>query len=317
MFEASQHNPFRPPDWRFKRARWLIQSKKQARLVQDDAITKAVRRYLMLKDKCKDDTDIMALESKFPGIFWADEIYRTENMDTRWSVEARLLSRQSLEDIASKCNTTAETIMWYERVFFNVIPHLDRLDYIVNVVMGQSVHSGLYERDYDLLWKMLGYSYGPIFLDALILPVTNPARVNNPSEINAAWVDHNKGAMHRKAGIALQTIPVAYNQVSIIQLYNEAIKIERDSESGGGGVASQITSNIQAALTCLPFRAGKATVEGRVQILPEMLGYYDKQSVELRANEMINVALGQEDMVVRDKIANIKFPEVEHATPGT
>jgi len=293
----------------------LLQVKKNSRGTTDDAFTKTVRRYLSIKGKCKEDLDFMELETKFPGIFWAEQIYSNQAHDTRWAVEARLLANEKAEAIAEKVSTTPETILWYERVFFNVAPHLRKPDYIACVVMGRSIHAGLHERDYDLLWKMFGYAYGPIFLDTIIMPFVGPAHVTSPDQVEAAWEDLYVATLAKKAAVSAMTVPTAYNQCTIMQLYNDMKRIEKDT--GGGPVAfASISNNVYAALAQLPFHSGTkgqvTTVEGRPVLDVPALPYYDDQSAELRASELVQVALGRENPELRD-IVKIKMPETIHA----
>lgn len=317
MFDSSPSpaNPFRPPDWRWQRAKLLAQAKKRSRSDSDDAFTKTVKRYLYVKSKCKEDLDFMELETKFPGVFWAEQIYSNQAHDTRWAVEARLLAGERLEAIADKVATTPETILWYERIFFNVAPHLRKPDYIACVVMGRSIHAGLHERDYDLLWKMFGYAYGPIFLDTVIMPFIGPVHVTSPDQVEAAWEDLYVGTLSKKAAISAMTVPTAYNQVNIMQLYNELKRLEKDIGGGPAAVAS-ISNNVYAALAQLPFHSGtrghETTIEGRTLLDVPGLPYYDDQSAELRANEMVNVALGRDNPNLRE-IVKIKLPEVINA----
>jgi hypothetical protein len=316
MFDSSPSlaNPFRPPDWRWQRAKMLVQLKKRPRGDSDDAFTKTVRRYASIKAKCKEDLDFMELEGKFPGIFWAEQIYSNQAHDTRWAIEARLLANEKLESIADKVSTTTETVLWYERVFFNVLPHLRKPDYIACVVMGRAIHAGLHERDYDLFWKMLGYSYGPKMLDTIILPFVNPMHVTGADQIEAAWDDLYVSTLSKKAAISAMTVPTAYNQCNIMQLYNELKRLEKDS--GGGSIAfSSISNNVYAALSQLPFHSGtndhKTVVDGRPVVDVPALPYYDDQSAELRSSEMVAVALGQDTPNLRE-IVRIKMPETSN-----
>ena len=316
MFESSPSpaNPFRAPDWRWARARLLLQAKKNSRGNSDDACTKTVKRYLTMKSKCKEELDFMELENKFPGLFWAEQIYANQSRDTRWAVEARLLAGEGMESIADKVSTTSETILWYERVFFNVLPHLKKADYIACVVMGRSIHAGLHERDYDLLWKMFGYAYGPVFLDTVIMPFIGPNHVTSTDQVDATWEDLYASTLSKKAAISVMTVPTAYNQCNIMQLYNELKRLERDT--GGGPVAvASISNNVYAALAQLPFHAGtkeqKTAVDGRPMLDIPALPYYDDQSAELRANELVDVALGRDNPELR-AVVKIKMPEAIH-----
>lgn len=306
----SPANPFRPVDWRYQRAKWLVQQKKRTRGESDDSFTKTARRYVSMKAKCKEDCDFIELEHTFPGLFWAEQIYSNKVRETRWAIEARLLANEKLDNIADKVSTTPETVLWYERVFFNVLPHLRKLDYIACVAIGGSIHAGLHEREYDILWKLLGYAYGPIMLDSVIMPLTGSIHIDSADQVEATWEDVYLNNLTKKAGISAMTVPTAYNQCNIMQLYNDIKRIEK--EAGGGSLAfSSISSNVYATLSQLPFFSGDTKIDGRPAMTSPALPFYDAQGAELRANELVNVALGNDTSELRE-VANMKIPEAIH-----
>lgn len=310
MLLAHPDNPNRPPDWRWQYAQWLGQHKKNARSDKDDRYVCVLKRYLAAHSKCKTDEEIELLAFKFPGLFWAEQIRNTKNRDTRWAIEARLLSEEPLEDIAQKIHTSVDTIKWYELVFFNVLPYLRCKDYIVLNVLGRSVHAGLYERDYDLLWKLLGYTYGPVFLDYMLSTTANPKKVTSVEMIGEVSDEYIKGSLRRKAIFASATIPIAYNQNNVIELYNQQIEIEKKL-GGSGDAHTTLINNIQQAITSMPFQIGTDS-----KIAGPLLKYYDDKSVELRASEMLAVTLGQEKPEYKE-ITNIQFPEQDNGNKNS
>lgn len=291
------------------RAQWLRNSGKYARKSREDTETLVVKRYIAAKAACQNEMQLERLMYKMPGLFHAEQFHDREDLDIRWEVEARLLAREPFESIAKKIGTDVEVVMWYERVFFNVLEKIDNQSYIGQVAMGRSIHRGLFERDYDLLWKMLGYACGPLMVDSLVRRLGPlPQRVDSEDQIDPMKKTLTGSVMAEKALVAAMTIPVSYNQNVILEHYTKMLEIEKNSGKGGD-VTTLITNNIHAALTALPF-----STERPVVAAPQM-SYYDDQSAELRADEMLAVGLGYDSPALRDAV-KVTFPgakDGEHA----
>lgn len=304
----SKNDPLRPPDWRWQRARWLRELNKHARKKHEDAETVVIKHYQALKSHCKNDLDYDKLKTKFPGIFHAEEFHDREDLDIRWELEARLLARESMEQIAKKIGALVEVVIWYEKAFFNVLDRLDNRSYICGVAMGRSIHRGLFERDYDLLWKMLGYGLGPHVIDSLTSKLMNPQHVLSADQVDTALQQQTDSLIHTKGWIAMQTLPVSYNQAALVEFYIKMKEIQKNA--GGGDVTNLITTNIHAALTSLPFSTDRPAVAA------PQLGYYDEQSAELRADEMLAVGAGFDSPALREAV-KVSFPVAKDGDNAT
>jgi hypothetical protein len=299
MLVPSPHDPFKPPDWRWQRAEWLLEKGRYARKASDDAHTVRAKKFMVALHNVKDDLDQARLAEREPGIFYAVQIHRREDQDTRWSIEARVLGRQDVAGIAKKCRTTEEVIGWYERLFFDVRDELEHADYVCNVVMGRSIHAGVAERQYDLLWKILGFAHGHVMLDALITRTVNPAIVTSADQLETVFAQGHKAMLAMKAYLAGATLPIAYNQQVIMEAYAKLLDIEKNSVDGGGETMMQ--QGVQTLLTSLKFAVATAPVD-----LPR-LGHYDGRSVEPRASEMIGMSLGRQTADLDDVIDQNPF----------
>lgn len=235
-----------------------------------------------------------------PGLFYAEQIHDREDLDVRWEIEARYLAKEPFEEIAKKAGMDVEIIQWYEKAFFSVVEKIDNKTYITHVAMGRSIHRGLFERDYDLLWKMLGYACGPHMVDSLVTRLTNPQRVLSPDQVDATKHTLVQSATVDKALTAMLTLPVSYNQAVVMECYHKQLEIAKNA-GGGGDVHNLIVNNVHAALTSLPFSTERPAVDG------QQLKYYDDQSAELRADEMLAVGLGFDSPALRDAV-NVNFP---------
>lgn len=296
----SKDDPLRSPDWRWKRAQWLRSTNKYARKGREDDATILIKRYQAAKAACANDLALENLMRKMPGLFHAEQLHEREDLDLHWELEARLLAREPFDSIAHKLGVNVEVVFWYERAFYNVIEKIDNRSYIGTVAMGRSVHKGLFERDYDLLWKMLGYACGPMMVDSLTAKLANPPKVDAPDQIDAAKHAITGSAILDKAMTAAFTMPVSYNQASILDLYKGMLELQKNSGSGGD-VSAMIINNINAALTALPFSTDRPSVAAG------QLKYYDDQSAELRADEVLAVGLGFDSSAIREAV-KVDFP---------
>ena len=296
----SKDNPLRPPDWRWQRAQWLRQNGKRAKKAREDDETMLIKRYQTAKSKCQNDIDLERLMYKMPGIFHAEQFHSREDLDLRWEIEARILAREPFKEIAKKVGVNLEVIFWYERTFFNVLEKLDNRSYIGTIAMGRSVHKGLHERDYDLLWKMLGYACGPLMIDSLTSKVTAQL-VTKADQLDAAKNTLATSALIDKAVVAAYTAPVSYNHSVILETWRGILELQKE-KGEAGGIQSLIVNNINAALTALPFTS--ATMPG-----PELptMKFYEEQAAELRSDELLRLGMTGDHPDLHDAV-NVTFP---------
>ena len=291
----SKDDPLRPPDWRWLRANWLRNNGKWCRKAIDDPETKLIKRYQTAKALCTSELQLERLMYKMPGLFHAEQFHGREDLDLRWEMEARFLARESFEDIAKKIGVAVEVVFWYERAFYNVTEKLDNQSYIGTVAMRKSIHRGINERDYDLLWKMLGYACGPLMVDSVTRKLAGAQRVDATDQVDATKRTLIDSVMADKALTTVMTMHVSYNQGVILDYYARILEIAKDSGKGGD-ITAMITTNINAALTALPFSTERPAVAA------PQLAYYDNQSAELRADELLAVGMGQDSQALREAV---------------
>jgi hypothetical protein len=88
-----------------------------------------------------------------------------EEGPARWHVQALLLAGEDDASIAARCGLTPEAVAACERLFFDVRQGLGRPTYILHQVIG--VNRFRPERDLGRVWRLLGYSGGPLVVDFL------------------------------------------------------------------------------------------------------------------------------------------------------
>ena len=247
----------------------------------------------------------MKLAEQTPIIFWAHYLYDQLHNPMRWSIEARILARETDREIAMRIGCGEEIIQAYEALFFNVRDKLNRKDYIFHTVLKDAVLRGLHERKKDLLWKLVAYLGGSYMLDAIINPLVKPQWIESSEDIPAFLQDVAINLMKKKATIAALCVPInSQTEMKLIKALSKFVKIESSMDSQGK-ISDQITNGIGAMLENLPFRVG-STKAAKTQAGP--LSEYDQGAAELRENELMCVAAGYS--LPGDKLLKwIKFPE--------
>jgi hypothetical protein len=308
MLQFHPSNPFRPVNWRWEQARFMREKKLRIpKGTSDDYVVQALKFQNGLA-KCSDEIDRWSLMEELPDFYTAHLIYlRGDDEDRhpmRYAIEARLLAGQPYYEIAELIGLSTEAIQTYERLFFNVVEKLRFTDYIMTCVIGPSVHAGLSDRDYDLLWKLFGYLYGPVVLDSFINTTSRRFRPESINEVDAVLADDTRSALQRKVAITARTFMLnPFSQSELLNIYARFLEVEKETNSGKA--QDVILQNIQVMLNKLPWQAGIETVAESAT-----KQHYDDGAVELRTEELLTVSVGKE-LVYKPDVDGLKFPEPE------
>lgn len=300
-------SPVRAPHWRWLRAIQIDGGGKRASKKRDgtDGFT-WIRRALRLKrhfDLISNRPEaVYALHERDPELFWAHSMWVEDKAPVRWAIEAYILAGETDEQIAQRLGTEPGVIAAYANVFFDVRAKMHHIGYIVNVIMADAVSRGLQERQYDLLWKLLGFHGGSLALDSAINKFTPVNRPEKPEQVSGFFQDFAIGAMKYKSALATLTVQVnTGTQLPLIESFAKFVEIERTTESATKAQTS-IVENIGAMLTSLPFRVGTKLDSEPIKMLP-----FDNGAAELNNNEMIVVATGGK-LNDQSTIENLRFP---------
>jgi len=311
IHEFLPSNPRRPVNWRWERARDIAEGGVPLSRKYDDVWVRKALQFRLADREATLELDRLYLVDRMPDVFWAYELAFNGDADRgnsmRSEIEARILSRESVNDIAYRCATSPEVITAYEKLFFNVLDRIDRLAYITHQVFTAAAFQSIHERDYDLLWKMFGYFGGPHVLDVLITTFQSVPHPTRSDEVTGFIQDTAMNALRRKALIACQTLGV--NSFTATEIIAQFIKLhEIDRAAGGGGGQQSISANVEAMVAALgpTFAIGRHAVSG---VDSPMLAHYDSQGTELTGAEMIEVTTtGEIDAAKRDMVERLHFP---------
>lgn len=319
FLDCSFQNPMRKPHWRWERAKGTMvgQQPPAGRTRDGLAGYKWINRalaYMRAKQQYTALGRLDQLATRFPDVFWAEWIYERDTHPLRWELEARLLSRSTDDQIALQCGVTAPTVKAFEALFFNVRDKLHHSGYIVHTVMGESVHRGLAERDYDLLWKMYAYAHGPHMLTSLITKFVNPIWCNTPDEVNSAIHDDTIATLKLKSSLAAKTVQVnGGTQIELLQIYTKFVEIEQLSDSAGKA-QSQILDHINVMFSVMPLSIGGRDPRSGQQRIAGPAATFDATAVELSYEESVKVAIGQQ-LPHADMLRQLDFPQAGSPPP--
>jgi len=299
-------NPRRVPDWRWQRAGELVDGGRVARGRDDAGVRQAVK-FRRLLARCQTDDDRLVALDACPALYEAHSLYAAEDdaPEPRWELEARLLAREPFQSIERKMGLSTEVITAFELYFFDVISRLDAPSIIVHTVIGRSVQTGLAERDYDALWKLMGYLAGPLVLDSCIYKFAQPQQIITTDGVKAFWKDFAKDQLGMKAGVAALTYPVNWQtREQILTFYAQLLQMEA-SAGAVGGTSETFVSNVKSMMetfTWSKYLPGVDTaMTGKVAEL-------ESSGVRLRATELSMIGLGDTPTGLEHLISSARFP---------
>jgi hypothetical protein len=198
--DLQRHAPDRAVDWRAERACRVVEDDVRPRIPQDDAETLALVGYLRARKKCRTEGDRTLLRRDWPALHAAWELAEGDAL-LRWEVEARLLARQTDEEIAARCGLDPHTVRSFEAIFFCVRDRLHASDWVTfQAVRGGPWNSFAGDQP-GTLWRAVAYSGGPLLLD-LVIAVTTGRPL--PDSIRASFASFSGNAAHEEARLRLR-----------------------------------------------------------------------------------------------------------------
>ena len=162
--ELTMENPHRRPDWRWQKAAWRIGTGSRRGERHDDEWTrqairsqKGHRRRACGRKPYRPQPD---MDRAF-NITRKQDWFRTE-------LEARILADQPIGEISSVIGLPDRVISAFEGVFFDVRSRLNVRGWITHDVIGLKPLVPLAPFDVVAAWKLLGFTFGPLTINALV-----------------------------------------------------------------------------------------------------------------------------------------------------
>jgi len=162
QIELIQQSPNHTPAWRYELAVTLVDSNPIDLLVVADP---------WLIQACElrraDLAEIPHVQNIHPATQTAWQLYQ-ERSDVAQELEARVLGQQSATEIATVLRLDVETVVSYERLFFDVRDRLRHSDYILLKAIHPPWLRDHYEADLWAVLKLLAYHGGLAVFEAAL-----------------------------------------------------------------------------------------------------------------------------------------------------
>src|SRR5262245_36208696 len=157
------HNLLRSVDYRWREALRAVATGVDGPPRHDPETIAAIAylRELALGEK-GDPPDM--LDRRWPGLPAAHRL-RGDDGPLRWEVQARILSGQTDDEIATRCGLALETVRWFESLFFTVRDRRLARDWIAAQVLEEGLWCGFSREELGKVWMVFGFSAGPLVLD--------------------------------------------------------------------------------------------------------------------------------------------------------
>lgn len=160
--DSVRYSPYRPTDWRWRRARWLVEHNRYATPRRDDEPTRRAATYLRAR----------ARRRQRPAQLWQyrdveEALGLREGPGTnRILIEAWLLARLPPDDVAARAGVPPPAVVAYEHLHFDVRAHLHARDWVVTRALGPRSRDG--RPDPAAALRRFAYYGGTTVLEAVL-----------------------------------------------------------------------------------------------------------------------------------------------------
>jgi hypothetical protein len=289
-------DPARSPAWRYERVKLALKRQRPLHPKRDDELTKTLRNYYTAKERLGrqlDDTDDLEdeLSARFKYVWCADRIFALgSHHRLRYELEASILARRTIEDIADRYALEQQTVNFYEKCFFNVTDKLAARSYIASTVLAPAFMAGLSAKSLEMTAKYFGYFGGPLVLDLVMDAFTDDIRSpQEPSEIGQ-WLDRQfKSRIRTSAMIGITYLdPSNYNIRTLLEGFQGLLSLSQRerSQTGDDNIINQA---IQIFANQHRMPVGDAA--DKMDYRPGPM--YGNGAVEPRIQELMVVASGE------------------------
>ncbi len=308
MLELSLTNSLRSPDAWWRRAMGILEGSQPGTTCRMDGRLGRdwINQAIDFEDglaTAKTHRERMDVADHNPGIWMAKFIYEQQapnGQALRSAIEARILARQTDEQIAQCTGCTPAAIAAYEALFFNVRDRLANVDFITHCVIGAPA-AGAKDEPLGRVWKLFGYRAGPQVLEAVLGGLSAGQVVESADDVSKYLDVVTAETVQQKAAVAAATIPVQEKTCfRLIDAHSKSVKAGRNTNSASLQLES-LQVGLQQLLEGMPYK-----FIGKVE--ENQLTEFDRNAAELRTEELELVALGYQ-IPGMELLKTLKFPE--------
>jgi hypothetical protein len=172
-------------------------------------------------------------------------------------VQARLLARQTCDEIQGATKVSAAAIESYEALFFNVTDRLDAPDWICGNAIGWWRFDPLRGRDRPTIFRAYSYFGGPLVLNAIQAYLLGDQHNHAPDICTPA------GRLQRSIWRAVETDRLPWDAATawkLCRLHAQVLERDRhhpqDRPQGAGSVPERLAGFVAEILRDLPDDVG-------------------------------------------------------------
>jgi len=262
-----KNDPMRRPQWRSERVMKMLGHlpKPLRARSSDDHEVRIYKRFVKEYSAVHDDEarrDQVSIS--IPHVSRAHFLYYSPEIELRQILEARLLTSESIEDIARRFAVDPKVIEYFEKIFFNVRDRMDNTDWIRKVILGdrkghnRSSNGGFTAERRGVAYRTFAYFGGAIALDAGISGVGTIKMPQSREDLDK-WFEQACGQLVRtKAAAAACVLTInRTNTAPLIRLgllaKNSAPSVNTASGAQSEELAAKILAKIGGNMpTALP-----------------------------------------------------------------
>jgi hypothetical protein len=176
-------DPCRRPSWRYDIAAAAALNRRVLRRLQYDRDTCRLADYLAQELRCRTVDERARVAKQQPDIAAALAIWRDVNREVAVLLEAHLLSRRGIKDVAERTALSQQSVRIYQRCFFSFGPRLNCWPYVLEQAIASELSSGLARATAEryATLKFIAYRSGPDALDSALSTPTQPGELWQPA----------------------------------------------------------------------------------------------------------------------------------------
>jgi hypothetical protein len=248
--------PVRLPHWRLNRVMEILCHRPQPLRPcwKDDHPIRVYRRLLLgLLAAGDDEVKLAAVREGLPAVYDAHRYHYSPEFGKRQEIEARLLAREPLQEIACKLAADPKAIEYYALLFFDVRDALDHRGWASLMIRSRTRYDeeggcSRAEAERGYVMRLFGYFGGPLVIDALVNPLGQITPPENAEEIRA-WSEETVTQIVRAMGTeaAVTIEATAKNNMQLIRL---ALRQIHGRKTELGPSDDVLNKRIEATLAC-------------------------------------------------------------------
>ena len=303
-------NPFVPVDRRYRIVKKCHQAGGRPLNSKDDEATWQLFQFVRRRQAACNTGDQDRLRKDYPDLSIAFDIRFGRARQLRPMIEAYIVAGAADDAIAIRLKLSKETVYWYRNAFFD-IEHLRHIPHrILHEVIGLTDDEGRSTLDEHRQWKLLGY-FGQIeALDELFNLGGTATKL--PEGGIAAWISRRtQSIVQLKQWIAAETLDV-HDPEHRKALHKSSLQEQRRQQPSENASLNLDEQNIKELIEAIPWACG---ADGEALYKGTKIGEWDDSAVELRDDELLRLATGQ-DVPELEEWRDFKFPPPRKQKPN-